>query len=238
MKIVEAFWEKRNLGVDCLELTAEAGDGPEQLAAAGTASYTVLKVPSALPELMLAAQGMGFQVMEMQFHLTHGLKDLPRDNGGAIRRPATAQEAALVLERVAGGDFFTTDRVCLDPAFSPALGGRRYANWIGDLLAAGETMTVLLSGGELVGFSATKRRRDVLEQILVGVFPEAQGRGLGSCAVLSAIDEAVRTGCQRLETSVSSNNPRSLRTHLRAGYEISGLDYVLVRHLSGVEVLP
>ena len=233
MKTVNAYWEKRNLGVDCLELTAEAGDGPEQLSSAAVMSsaYTVLKVPNTLPELMLDAQRMGFQVMEMQFRLTHMLKLLPPDSGKTLRRPATARDAAFVKERVARGDFFATDRVSLDPAFTQEQAGRRYANWIGDLLAAGETMTVLHSGGELVGFSVTKRHQNVLEQVLVGVFPEAQGRGFGSCAVFSAIDEAVRAGYQRLETAVSSNNPRSLRTHLRAGYEISGLDYVLTRHI-------
>lgn len=67
MEIVKAFWEKRNMGVDCVEITLASGDEPdsckEKILAAET-EYTVVKVPTACPELSFMVQDLGYKYIE------------------------------------------------------------------------------------------------------------------------------------------------------------------------------
>ena len=79
MKIVDAVWEKRNLGVDVTEIVCEASDSKEELISALSkvkAPYSVCKVPSGAVELLLCAQEQGYQVIEMLIGMERKTKDL------------------------------------------------------------------------------------------------------------------------------------------------------------------
>ena len=67
MKIIEAVWEKRNLGVTCAEIEVEGNDSPEDLMPLlrmRSEQYLVVKVSSENYAAVTALQREGFMFIE------------------------------------------------------------------------------------------------------------------------------------------------------------------------------
>lgn len=239
MKLVEAIWEKRNLGVDCLELHCEAHDAAEAVLAALplSVSYQVVRVPAKRVDLLLAVQERGYRLIEMGIDLERRLADFEmpaiykRFEKSMAFRQAKGTDVERTLEIIETGRMFTTDRIALDPIFSPRQAGHRYACWIRDLLRQGGALHLAAHNGRDVAFGvAIERRTGVWEASLGGVFPEPETNGLGFASVYLNTAVPRQHGGTRVVTRVSSNNPPIFRLHLLFGYEPTNLEYVLIRH--------
>lgn len=239
MKLVEAIWEKRNLGVDCLELHCEAHDAAGTVLAALplSASYQVVRVPAKRVDLLLAVQERGFRLIEMGIDLERRLADFEMpaiykrfEKNMAFRR-ATGADIERILEIVGAGRMFTTDRVALDPVFSAKQAGHRYVCWIRDLLQQGGALHLAAHNGRDVAFGvAIARQTGVWEASLGGVFPEPETSGLGFASVYLNTAVPQQQGGTRVVTRVSSNNLPIFRLHLLFGYEPTNMEYILIRH--------
>ena len=72
MKIVDATWEKRNLGVDVIEVSCAENDSAEELAdtlKGINTPYSVVKIPSGCISLLFKAQQEGYRVIELSFEI-------------------------------------------------------------------------------------------------------------------------------------------------------------------------
>ena len=242
MKITDAFWEKRNLGTDVTEITAEAGDNAETLCAAlaeGTVPYSVVKIPAGSPELLAAAQSCGYRVVEMGIEAVGDLRRItvPRlySRFAPHIRMERAEGAALdaVLGEIRRGEIFDTDRIAQDPAFSAEIAGRRYYNWCCAALEAGAFMGLIYYKDMPAAFNLAKEIKGsggMLDGILGGVLPEAAQKGLGFLVVFGETEICRHFGAQQYLAKASSNNPPILRLHLQFGYELRSMSYVLVKH--------
>ena len=79
LKVVDAFWEKRNLGVCCNEIEIEPGDETNFLKRElplNEAEYTVVKVPSNKFDVMFLLQDLGYTYVESSINLVHDLKEI------------------------------------------------------------------------------------------------------------------------------------------------------------------
>lgn len=79
MKIVDAVWEKRNLGVETAEIVIEQNDSLEavkNILNTMQAEYMVLKIPAGRTEVMFAAEEEKFHFVEGIIHVTHNLKNI------------------------------------------------------------------------------------------------------------------------------------------------------------------
>lgn len=83
MRVIDAVWEKRNLGVEVQEIvcdgTETANELQEQLSGVRM-PYSVLKVPSGSTDLLLAAQASGYCFVETAISLDGKVStmELPR----------------------------------------------------------------------------------------------------------------------------------------------------------------
>ena len=67
MKLVNAIWEKRNLGIDCNEITIETTDVTNEVLEKINnyeTQYTVVKVPSNMNEICNGLQQKGYTYIE------------------------------------------------------------------------------------------------------------------------------------------------------------------------------
>jgi mycothiol synthase len=64
------------------------------------------------------------------------------------------------------------------------------------------------------------------EVYVVGVDPEAQGRGLGRAVVLAGLHHLARRGATRVDLYTDGDNAPALRTYTRLGFERVGTDVV------------
>ena len=241
MKIIEAVWEQRNLGVTCAECSVELDDTSEDVFSSlqsRTEQYLVVKVPSERSDLLISLQNEGFKYIETLFAVNKDLKhgvEAPSFCAGMIKhlsyREAEADEVAALLQNIRQGEIFSTDRIAIDPFFSRELAGNRYANWISDLLSSGESHLLFsVYKGEPVGFFVTRQKGNICDSVLGGVFPQYLGSGFGIlnqyCEFLWTAEHGMRSSVSH----VSSNNMPIFRICLLFGCKIESVCNVFIKH--------
>jgi hypothetical protein len=241
MKLLHAEWEKRNLGVDCTEVYFEDSDVVNSIYEAMpqiVSEYQVMHIPSGKAKLLLDAQKNGFQLIEMNIHLTKKIdnEQLPliykRYEESITVKEASENEICMALDEIKVGNIFLTDKVAKDPFFSTVDAGKRYAFWSRDIIDEGSHMYLAQYKGENVGFCLNiKKNNTTFDAFLGGTFSSYHNKGLGFLPLYANLYSIMLQGGKRVVTGVSSNNVPILKLHLLFGFRISSMSYILIKHL-------
>lgn len=114
--------------------------------------------------------------------------------------------AALSLLR-AGGDELDEVMGVVDGAFDPRFGEAwTRAQCSGILPMSGVVLILARSGQQAVGFSLSRRVADEAELLLLGVVPEARGRGIGGILLDRFVADAQNAGAHHLHLEVRDGN--------------------------------
>jgi len=241
MKITPAVWEKRNLGVSCIEVTLGNEDDIyviDQALAQIDAEYLVIKIPCNRTDLLFQLQTRGFTVVEVLSTCYHDgqLASLSRVQQKILESLSCTRASPHDLETIYSelkNGMFTTDRVAVDPKFGIESAGRRYAGWLSDGLERGSHVYRLTHKNLHVGFFVMEPRTPhEWHATLGGVFPQYQRSGFGYFMNYLEVTTAVAQGAKRIFTSFSSNNPAISAIHFVLGYRLIQQQYILIRHLS------
>ena len=240
MRITDAFWEKRNLGVDVTEIACAASDSREELIAVLSevrAPYSVCKIPGGAAELLLCAQEQGYRMIEMSIGLEVGIKhlELPlvyrRFEQEIAIKDADGQQIETILREIESGSIFKTDRIALDSYFGDVVAGKRYANWTRDLLQQGGRVCVGYYKDVPVAFGVNQDKEcGISDAVLGGLLNSKAGVGLGFLSLYTNLYSARQHGNIKVKTHVSSNNPAIIHLHLQFGYRVNEMQYVLIKH--------
>jgi hypothetical protein len=239
MIITTALWEKRNLGVNCVEITLDANDEKtvvdrelDQI----NAEYLVIKIPSSCPDFLFHLQTRGFMVAEVLTTCCHygHLSQLTRVQEKILNslscKLASSDELDTIYLELQHG-MFTTDRVAVDPKFGIQAAGRRYAGWLSDGLKRGHLVYSFTYKNMQVGFFVMDPRTPMeWYATLGGVFPQHQNSGFGYFMNYLEIVTAIGCGAKRIYTTFSSNNAAVSAIHFMLGYRLIQQQYVLIRH--------
>lgn len=247
MKIVDAFWEKRNLDRKVLEVTLDKRDlrNPDGVMAAladdgrFSGAYVVVKLPTGNLSLLHRLEDAGFRFLETQFSVSRSIEnyELPSGLKGMVE-PCELREVPKTVEawRKASDlitpEMFHTDRVALDPLFSLEDSCRRYRNWIMDLVDKPDSHLLLAHYPGLedpVGISLDRYSEGdrVFHALLGGAFPGTGVKGAGISMQHSGFLFARQLGCTWWETVVCSNNAPIVRVDSEFGYVVDKMAYVL-----------
>lgn len=245
MKIIDAEWEKRNLGVSCYELKLETPDTRETVAAVlddlEERQYMVAKVPSTKPELIRLFQERGYFFIETAIGLEYDYVKLnyqppvvPKALWGIRDKcmwgPMNQDEIAQLRAEIRKG-LFGTDRVFLDPAFTREQAARRYELWAEDLIRKGNIPTKVVVNGEIIGFDLSEKlSHGKLRGVLSGLYEAYKNSGMGYWCIYAGFMNAVEKKTKKSITRVSSNNPAILRLQMLFGADIKSFEYVFVKH--------
>lgn len=237
MKIVEATWERRNLGRDVWEITLgreDMADVGKTLAALNDSrfagAYVCVKMPVGNLKVLHALEDDGFRFLETQLSLMSRFDadDVMGlcENANAHVEFVTVEKNEAAWERVISKvvpEMFDSDRISLDPLLGPEIACRRYQNWMRDLLQNpnSELMLMMLDGRE-VAFNIDIVEGGTRHGMLAGNFPEFKNTGYG-LALIAGTPEKHR----KIRTAVSSNNPQVLRAHQNCGRVVYKEMYVL-----------
>lgn len=244
MQTLHATWELENLGVEAYELTLEALDAPEAVAAeearlaAQGAQYLVLKTPVNCQALLFGLPKLGYTYVETVFHVAikrseyHMPSAIARfDRGLTVLERRGAQELERVFALIRSG-VFVSDRVSIDPAFSVAQGGNRYANWLAAMLERGGQLYEVLNQERPIGFFVIVRKdENTIDPVLMGLYDEQNDRGMGALLHKKTLDTCFTHDCKRLTSTIVSNNAKVLRVYVNAGATITDTLYTYVKHL-------
>lgn len=237
MHIVNAEWEKRNLGVDTLEITIEHTDTIEEIKAAVSdpdAQYIVLKIPNDRTDVIIEVQRLGYIFMEGIVHLVNNLRNL---EVSAIERriydaigivEMDVSDIDYLKKQVSEG-MFDSDRVYLDSYFTKEQAAQRYINWIDDELRRGTEYYKYVYRGKSIGFFALREiENGHYTSFLGGVYNDYRRSGLG--AVVKGPEFVKARGARSIDSYVSTNNVAQIRNLNAHGYEIKEITYTMIRH--------
>ncbi|MDR3349541.1 MAG: hypothetical protein LBO03_08085 [Acidaminococcales bacterium] len=239
MEIIDAVWEKRNLGVVAKEINLAANDtlsDLEQLRGLDC-EYAVARVPAGAIELMFQLEDMGYRYIETMFAVRHDLKNI----GATLDRITKRFADSISYRRMADADLaelkrqlklgvFHTDRVYVDPHFTKEQSAQRYMGWIADALENGYEPYKCMFKGKAVGFFVSRLKKDGNHGLFIGVYKEFEAAGFGTSVLAAQLRHAAEAGAKTLCGAVSSNNMSSLRMNLYLGGQITSARYVYVKH--------
>lgn len=241
MKRIDATWEKRNLGVECVEFEISNNDELDEVKeviSSATAEYQIVKASVGDVRLQLAVQECGFKIFETNLQLERKIKgphNLPpmysRFEKDVEYRDATEEEIDEILKIVAAGGMFTTDKVAQDPYFSPQLSGHRYALWARDILEKGAKTVIGLYRGDIASFTIYEVKEKFYHAFIGGMFDNYRDKGLGFIPLYVTAEQIYELGGGVLKTGVSSNNPSILRLQLLFGCKITDMTNIYIKHL-------
>ena len=237
MIIVDAVWEERNLGVSTTEITIEAIDDPDIVAAKLSmlnSGYSVVKIPSNMGHILKAVQNCGYEFIEDMIHVEHDLHEIKMNSilkrlyeKTSYREMNDADFEQLQSEIEKG--MFDNDRISNDSFFAKGTSAKRYLNWTRDLRSKEAKFYVITYGDEGAGFVVLEKKDEkTYYSVLGGGYEKYRRSGLG---IIQKEPEITRKlGGKRLITSVSSNNVNQLKALIGNGYKPYAIDHVLIKH--------
>ena len=240
MKVVDAFWEKRNLGVDAVSFYVEKDDALDdviRIIEDNEKEYQTAIVSPTDPEVLLELQKIGFRFIECSISLSSAADkivipdNLKRFQTQMAYRPASDDERMMIKHTIENGEIFKTDKISLDPFFGVKKSGIRYSYWVDDLLSSGNDLFVITFKDVIIAFEVAGLSGDTVEYYLGGMLPSKTGKMLGAAISLPGAIHWKNAGAKKFRTTVSSNNLSILKIHESFGFRITDIKYVLIRHL-------
>lgn len=244
MNVVHAVWEQENIGVNAYEITLCADDTPERYAEEERrlieqgAQYLVVKTPVDCPALLFGLPRLGYANVETVFHVAirrqdyHMPPDIARfDRGLTVAERPDESDRQRVYALIRAG-VFRSDRVSVDPAFTAAQAGNRYANWLAGMLSRGAKLYEVLKGERPIGFFVIQRVDErTVDPVLMGLYDEMGDRGMGALLHKKTLDTCFAWDCDRMSSTIVSNNAKVLRVYVNAGATITDTLYTYIKHV-------
>jgi hypothetical protein len=240
MRIIDAVWETRNFGITSKEIDVEPGDKPETLEQIRNldCDYAVVRVPAGSVEIMFKLDDMGYHFIETILNLQHDHRNIGSTLNSTAKRIADSitydimdeTELTQLWNQLRMG-IFNTDRIYLDPAFTPEQSAIRYINWINDEIARGGNVHKCVLKGNIFGYFVSRINTENVNYVYnIGTYKGYETSGLGVCLVHTSIRQAYEAGAKKTISGLSTNNIPSVTANLAAGYRITTSQYIYIKH--------
>lgn len=237
MKVINAFWEEKNLGVTTAEILIDIDDDVDEIVTEVNKickEYVVCKVPSDRSDILYSLQNNSFIYTEDQIEVEHDLHEITRNRimqrlyDSLEYRVMTETDIDYLYDEISRG-MFSRDRISLDPYFDNKLASQRYINWINDLLKKGAIPYLFMYKNDPAGFIVlNKIDENTYRSVLGGGYEKYRKSGLG--VVLKEMEIVSSLGGKRVVTSVSSNNANQVKALIINGFVPIKIEHVLVKH--------
>ena len=248
MKIIDAVWEKRNLGVDTIEIEIEDADCITEgfdlknkivnLIDKDKYQYYVLKFDAGNLNMYKLANELGFSFAEMQFDFAifknifanEDYSKIKRFNTLSVEEYSDEEHFDYVISKI-NDSMFYSDRISLDPYFGVKTANLRYLNWVKDLKKNRDySISLFYNGSEPIGFSLNRNDGDICFGLLGGLFSEIQSSAWGLIAHYSNLI-TVFNKYTSFRTSLSSNNIKVIKLWQYFSAKMLKMRYVYVKHV-------
>jgi len=239
MKVVDAVWEKRNLGVTSVEMEVELDDTLEEIEKVlkeVKGQYLALKVPSSRTDVTWLVAEYGYIYVEDMMFFEHDLSPIERTPlqqrlYDSIRiEPMQDEDFKILFEEIEQGSF-SFDRISNDPHFTEEQSTRRFRNWLNDERERGAEFLkgVRVKDGEMTGFFTIRDiGNGVYTSALGGVFMKWRKGGMGTN--VQTPEEVKKRGGKKIVLGVSTNNMIQIRALIQNGYFPTKTNHVYVKH--------
>lgn len=237
MIVKNAVWEKRNLGVDSVEMEVEPKDTYEEVEKVLSevqSQYLALKIPTTRTDLTWLAAKYGYVYVEDMMFLEHNLQPIERTPlqqrlYDAVKVvPMEEEDFPILFEEIKKGSF-AFDRISNDPFFTKEQSITRFLNWLNDEKERGAEFLKGMKKDEMIGFFTIREIEDgVYTSALGGTFMKWRRGGLGTN--VQTPEEVKKRGGKKLVLGVSTNNMIQIRALIQNGFFPVRANHVYVKH--------
>lgn len=239
MRVIDAVWEKRNLGVETKEIEFEEADGLEDVKKCLKdihGEYMVAKIPTSRADITHLLYEYQFEYMEdlilfvSDLEIVNKSRAMERLYDAVLVKRAEKEDIEEIYTEIRKG-MFSTDRISLDEHFSKEVAAERYANWTMDELERGTELYNYVYKGKNVGFFGLREIKDgVYTSFLGGIYNRYRLGGIGTVSMLKILERIKELGGKQLHSMVSSNNIGQVKNLIYIGYYVSKISHVFVKH--------
>ena len=240
MKIINAFWEKRNLGIDCKEITIEKMDTIDEIKKNPNFlepnHYLVVKAPTGRIEINNFLSELGFTFIESIVSLNLNvqaaiLTPLQQRLNKQINYFEIKSSGLDKLYNEIKNGLFSSDRIILDPKFTSEKSALRYINWIKDEIKNDSKVFNISYKNDDFGFFILKKiKDDTYYPFLSSLYKDYVNSGLGFAVVRKPIEEIKKNGGKFVYTNISTNNQHALKASIQQGFYINNIQNIFVKH--------
>jgi ribosomal protein S18 acetylase RimI-like enzyme len=202
--------------------TDRSGDAPDDEAR----SLTYARVDVADTEAVARMTANGFGVVDVSLTLaTRRLVETPHE----LVQPARPEQRQALVD--IAGRCFRFSRFHMDPLIPDELADNVKREWIRSYVEGrrGIELLAAVDGGDAVGFLAVLESEGSRVIDLIGVAPEAQGRGIGRALVACFVERHTAPG-RDLRVCTQAANVPSVRLYESLGFSLASAAYVLHLH--------
>ena len=242
MRIIEANWEKVNLGKNTFEIEFFPEDNPIDISPSklpGELNY--IKIKTFNHNLMKLLSLYGYTFCESQLSFTKSLRrfdgnseEFPMVDLFEVNEIHSDEDLEMLLAEVNRG-IFTTERIALDPEFGQLVANLRYANWIRSIYEGNSAKIFVLKikdESRKVGFFINSNQGKVCNIILGGIYTEFLDRAIGHVFVYHSLVQAKLAGAKTVKVKVSSNNPAMINIYSSIyGFQLVSSEIVIKAEL-------
>ena len=236
MKIIEAVWEKRNLGVTTYEVGIDFDDDVSCMDEIKQLDYEymVVKVSANNVAVVDEIQEMGFRYIEDMIQVEHNLHEVERGRieqrlyDACSYRKMTDDDIEQLRNEIKAG-MFRDDRISRDKHFGIQVSAIRYLNWLNDLIDRKAMPYAIRYKDDNIGFIILNSKDGITySSVLGGGYEKYRRSGLG--IVKKEMEITKQLGGKRLISAVSANNPGQVRALIVNGYKPYNIEHVFIKH--------
>jgi ribosomal protein S18 acetylase RimI-like enzyme len=221
MSLRPDVWLTQVLGFS-VYATDRSGDAPDD----DGRSLTYARVDVADTEAVARMTANGFAVVDVSLTLANRR---PAETPHQAVQPATPQQGEALVD--IAGRCFRFSRFHMDPLIPDELADNVKREWVRSYVEGrrGIELLAAVDNGEAVGFLAVLEGEGTRSIDLIGVAPEAQGRGVGRALVGCFIERHAAPG-RDLRVGTQAANVPSVRLYESLGFSLASAAYVLHLH--------
>ena len=243
MKLINAFWDERNLGLKSCEVVFEKGEilNRDQIEdIKNKFQYIVVKIPEGDIQIVHELEEDGFRYLENKFHYSADPGDVIEFNKNYLTHYSdivckiTNETANYDLIKSNISDhLFEYDRISLDPYFNANISSLRHKLWVEDLFKKKDVETYILKKSDKIfGFFIFEKKEHCCFIPLAGIFEEYQKTGLAFFLIYFPFKVALENGSKSVEAVFSSNNVSIVNLIARITKFRITQSYIVLRRIS------
>ena len=217
MRLTNAFWEERNLGLKSCEIVFEKGEilnKNDLKRITNEFQYIVAKVHEGDIKLVHELESDGFRYIENKYRysadpqrfIDFDKKYLNHYSDVYCQRVYDADNFGIIRKNIYN-HLFEYDRITLDPLFNENISSFRHAYWVEDLFQKKNVETYLLKKSDKnFGFFIFEKTDHKYFIPMAGIFEEFQKTGLAFFLIYFPFKVAWENGSKSVEAVFTSNN--------------------------------
>jgi hypothetical protein len=218
VKIIDAYWEERNLGLKVCEIVFDDDEifNHETISSLEESyKYIVAKIPGDSVHLVHNLEGMGFRYLENQlvlYILSNELLQIDKNwerryNNISCEKVSDKKDLDSICDKIKKG-LYIKGRISADPEIENGISDLRIVNWLNDLSVRENVFIYKLVRDETaIGYFALEKINNAhFNVVQAGIFSDYQNKGFSFLIPYNILKIAADDEITGIYASISSNN--------------------------------